>query len=160
MPDPHLLLEVPPCSRPATLKFQRADNPIWTENKAKLIERYIHFFVYVTKHGTYIDGFAGPQCEGRDDLWAAKLVLEDSPRRIRHFYLFEKSPRKVKQLRALRDAQRPKRKGEPDRDIRIYRGDCNAKILQMLKEHPIKATEATFALLDQRTFECNWATVV
>lgn len=36
-------------------------NPIWTENKAKLIERYLYYFVLVTHHGTYIDGFAGPQ---------------------------------------------------------------------------------------------------
>src|ERR1043166_474010 len=159
MPDPHLLLEVPPCSRPATLKFQRADNPIWTENKAKLIERYIHFFVYVTKHGTYIDAFAGPQREGRTDLWAAKLVLEDTPRRIRHFFLFEKNKRKVERLRKLRDLQRPRKKKEPHRDIQIYSGDCNAKIPEMLKQYPIKDREATFALLDQRTFECDWATV-
>ncbi|MCI0628905.1 MAG: hypothetical protein L0387_45880 [Acidobacteria bacterium] len=36
-------------------------NPLWTQNKAKLIERYLYYFVMVTKHGTYIDGFAGPQ---------------------------------------------------------------------------------------------------
>ena len=160
MPDSPDLFDVPSCSRPLTLKFPRADNPIWTENKAKLIERYIHFFVYVTKHGTYIDAFAGPQREGRDDLWAAKLVLEDTPRRIRHFFLFEQSKRKVHRLRKLRDAQRPRKKGEPARDVHIFAGDCNIKIPDMLKHYPIKDKEATFALLDQRTFECDWATVV
>jgi three-Cys-motif partner protein len=160
MPDSPVLLDVPSSVRPLTLKFSRADNPIWTENKAKLIERYIHFFVYVTKHGTYIDAFAGPQREGCDDLWAAKLVLDDTPRRIRHFFLFEKSNRKVRHLRQLRDTQRPRKKGEPQRDIHIYAGDCNVKILDMLKQYPIKDKEATFALLDQRTFECDWATVL
>ena len=28
---------------------------IWTENKAKLIERYLYYFVLVTKHGTYVE---------------------------------------------------------------------------------------------------------
>lgn len=159
MSDSPVLLDVPSCARPLTLKFSRADNPIWTENKAKLIERYIHFFVYVTRHGTYIDAFAGPQREGRDDLWAAKLVLEDSPRRIRHFFLFEENNRKVQRLRKLRDTQRAKRKREPHRDIHVYAGDCNVKIPLMLEQYPIREKEATFALLDQRTFECDWATV-
>jgi three-Cys-motif partner protein len=157
--DP-FLIDVPCCTRPQPLKFARSDNPIWTENKAKLIERYIHFFVYVTKHGTYIDGFSGPQREGRDDLWAAKLVLEDRPTRIRHFFLFEKSPRKVERLNALKQAQLVRKKGECKRDIHIFQGDCNVNILRMLKEYPVKDKEATFALLDQRTFECDWATVV
>jgi three-Cys-motif partner protein len=30
----------------------------------------------------------------------------------------------------------------------------------MLGEHPVKDREATFCLLDQRTFECDWASVV
>jgi three-Cys-motif partner protein len=154
-----VLFNIPACARAPLLKFPRAENPIWTENKAKLIERYIHFFVYVTRHGTYIDGFAGPQPQGRVDLWAAKLVLEDRPKRIRHFFLFEKNKRKVRRLRQLRDSQQPRRKGEPQRDIHIYSGDCNVKIPEMLKQYPIKEKEATFALLDQRTFECDWATV-
>src|SRR5262252_5416945 len=53
--------------------------PIWTENKAKLIERYLYYFVLVTKHGTYIDGFAGPQNPKNQGSWAAKLVLESKP---------------------------------------------------------------------------------
>ena len=42
-------------------KVGRPQHSIWTENKAKLIERYLYYFVLITKHGTYIDGFAGPQ---------------------------------------------------------------------------------------------------
>ena len=37
------------------------DRPVWTDNKAHFIMRYLRYFVFITKHGTYIDGFAGPQ---------------------------------------------------------------------------------------------------
>ena len=36
---------------------------IWTENKAQLIRRYLFLFGLVTRHGTYIDGFAGPNSQ-------------------------------------------------------------------------------------------------
>lgn len=52
-------------------------SPVWTDNKARLIMHYLHYFVLLTKHGTYIDidGFAGPQSECETDSWAAKLVF-------------------------------------------------------------------------------------
>src|SRR5207302_10049020 len=65
--------------------------PIWTENKAKLIAKYIFLFELITKHGTYIDGFAGPQQPDLPEMWGAKLVLEIESQWLRHFYLFEKS---------------------------------------------------------------------
>lgn len=153
-----LLLDVPTNAPRRALCFVQSDSPIWTENKAKLIERYIHYFVYVTKHGTYIDGFSGPQ--RGEKCWAAKLVLEDSPRRIRHFHLFEQDQEKVRKLEALRDGQRPHRKGDSKRKVHIYPGDCNVNILKVLEENPIRDKEATFCLLDQRTLECSWSTVV
>src|ERR1700730_4253148 len=63
----------PPAEKP--LKFAPAHRPIWTENKAKLIERYLFYFVLITKHGAYIDGFAAPQDSTNPDAWSAKLVL-------------------------------------------------------------------------------------
>jgi hypothetical protein len=68
----NLFANLPPPSDKPKL-FKPARRPIWTENKAKLIERYLYYFVLVTKHGAYIDGFAGPQYEGKEDAWAAKL---------------------------------------------------------------------------------------
>ena len=133
--------------------------PIWTENKAKLIERYLYYFVWVTKHGTYIDAFAGPQRIGEHEMWAAKLVLENRPRYLRHFHLFEKANESLAALRQLRDEQPPKAKGEGERTINVYSGDCNRKLTDLLKTRSIKDSEATFCLLDQRTFECNWSTV-
>jgi hypothetical protein len=69
----------PPAQR-SVVKLRPLRNPIWTENKVRLIERYLYYFVLITKHGTYIDGFAGPQYEDRPDAWAARLVLEIEPK--------------------------------------------------------------------------------
>ena len=60
---------------------------MWTAHKARFIERYLYYFVLVTKHGTYIDGFAGPQQPDDAEMWTAKRVLESEPRWLRHFYL-------------------------------------------------------------------------
>lgn len=110
----------------------------------------------VTKHGAYIDAFAGPQEPDNPDMWAARLVLTSEPRRIRQFYLCEKDSRKVKALNAL-VASAPRIK--PTRHIRVLPGDCNVEIPVLLNTRPIREKEATFCLLDQRTFECHWATI-
>jgi hypothetical protein len=67
------------------LEFKTFDRPVWTDNKAHFIMRYLRYFVFIMKHGTYLDGFAGPQRECDNDSWAAKLVLESEPRWMRHF---------------------------------------------------------------------------
>jgi three-Cys-motif partner protein len=46
-----------------------------------------------------------------------------------------------------------------NRDITIYNGDINQKIDQILSAGQITERQATFCLLDQRTFECEWKTV-
>ena len=67
-------------------RFRATDTPIWTRNKAQFIARYVKTFTYVTKHGTYLDLFAGPQHEESSEVsWAAKLVMENEPARIRNF---------------------------------------------------------------------------
>lgn len=145
-----LFPDLPPSSPPERVRTPK--HPLWTEHKARLIERYLFYFVMITRHGTYIDGFAGPQEPSKPDTWAARLVLESSPRWFRHFHLFEKKNTKVAMLQALRATQ-------PDRDINVYEGDCNVRIAEMLASSPIRDKEATFCLIDQRTFECSWATV-
>jgi three-Cys-motif partner protein len=133
-------------------KVGRPQYPIWTENKAKLIERYLYYFVLITKHGTYIDGFAGPQRPKAIDTWAAKLVLESEPRWLRHFYLFDVGQKQVNQLRTLKRSQ-------PGRDIHVRKGDFNVLVRDLLSSGDIKQNEATFCLLDHRTFECHWSTL-
>jgi three-Cys-motif partner protein len=130
--------------------------PIWTENKAKLIERYLFYFVMITKHGTYIDGFAGPQEPDKPQMWAAKLVLESNPRWFRNFYFFDAEESQVEALQKLK-ADQP---SQPKRTIEIVHGDFNAKVLNLLSGQKIKMSEACFCLLDQRTFQCRWETLV
>lgn len=146
-----LLFPLPPAQAPdRTTVKELALDPLWTGSKAKLIERYLFYFVQVTKHGTYIDGFAGPQ--DKPDNWAAKLVLESKPSWLRHFHLFEVREAKVRRLRELRNQH-------PDRDVVVYKGDFNRRVDEILRPEVVSENEAVFCLLDQHTFECEWATV-
>jgi three-Cys-motif partner protein len=125
---------------------------IWTQNKARLISRYIYYFQLVTKHGTYIDGFAGPQDPTKLDAWAAGLVLALEPLWLRHFYLCDKHRTKFEHLENLRATY-------PERDIQLFFGDFNAVVHDVLNREVIGEKEATFCLLDQHTFQCKWSTV-
>jgi three-Cys-motif partner protein len=134
--------------------------PVWTESKARLIQRYLQLFVRITKHGTYIDGFAGPQ-KPHIDEYAAKFVVETGPTtffrsgepaRLRHFHLFDIGSPQIEVLHGLRQ-------NHPGLDVNVYHGDFNRKVDKILRPETLKLTEATFCLLDQRTFECEWDTV-
>ena len=145
----------------AEKKFRPFDFPVWTQNKALFIARYLKAFTFVTKHGTYIDAFAGPQNhDTKDSSWAVKLVLENEPKRLRNFYLFDAKPEQINHLKALKENHL---KSNPDqlgkRKIRITEGDCNERLPKFLIANPIRNREATFCLLDQRSTECNWETV-
>jgi three-Cys-motif partner protein len=155
------LFQLPPANLKEAEKKFKERNPIWTGCKAKLIERYLFYFVQITYHGTYIDAFAGPQEPDKPEMWSAKLVLESVPRWLKNFFLFEIKPSQVQLIEQMRDSQPSpnKQKKEPKRNIHIYQGDFNQNISKMLDAHPIRNKEATFCLLDQRTFECDWASV-
>ena len=152
------MLQLPPRQEEG-MALPRLRHPIWTENKAKLIQRYLFLFELVTKHGTYIDGFAGPQQPGKPSMWAAKMVLEMRPAFLRHFHLCERAKYKVRLLELLKRGQPVEEKGRKlDRTIDIYPGDFNRNIYRILKPGKVEDS-AVFCLLDQRTFECHWATV-
>ena len=139
--------------------FSGIDRPLWTEHKARLINRYLYYFVLITRHGVYIDGFAGPQNPNQLDGWAAKLVLESEPRWMRDFFLCDKITKQVEALKKLRDAQpecQPETKG---RTISVAHADFNLEVGTILDTPKIGEKTATFCLLDQRTFECDWSTV-
>jgi len=157
MPDPvqgQLFAELPPPADKPML-FKRQLRPLWTENKAKLIERYLFYFVLVTKHGAYIDGFAAPQDRDNPDSWACKLVLESQPQYLREFWLCDISDDGCAALEQLvASVPRPR-----TRRIESRRGDFNLRVHEVLRESNITATTASFCLLDQRTFECEWNTV-
>lgn len=154
-------LEAPPINDgivEITFRTSKEDGyPVWTQNKSKLIERYVYYFLMVTKHGTYIDGFAGPQVEEFNDTsWSAKRVLEIEPQWLRRFVLCDKSPEQVGHLREL---ARARTAVGDKRRIDIHHGDFNTEIDKILTPNSIGDKEATFCLLDQRTFECKWDTV-
>jgi three-Cys-motif partner protein len=128
--------------------------PLWTENKAKLIQEYIKLFTFVTKHGTYIDGFAAPQRRNHSAKCSAKLVLENQPQWVRDFWLCDIDPGGIALLEAIKSEHEGK-----NRRIHVLPGDFNASIAAILASGTITDKTATFALLDQRTFECDWATV-
>jgi three-Cys-motif partner protein len=139
----------PPADRP--IRFRSPERPIWTENKAKLIERYLYYFVMITKHGAYIDGFAGPQYPEKQDAWAAKLVIESKPPFLRKFWLCEQNKEKLPALHELAAANK-----ERNRAIKVMPGDFNLNLTEILQSGAITGKMATFCLLDQHTFECEW----
>ena len=148
-------------TKEAQKKFRLIECPIWTKNKALFVARYMKTFTFVTKHGTYIDAFAGPQRENsKSKSWAVKLVLENEPAWLRNFYLFDIKKKQVKQLEKLKNDHFEK---YPDlantRKINIFLGDSNEALPKFLSENPVRDREATFCLLDQRTTECAWDTV-
>ena len=125
--------------------------PVWTSSKARLISRYIYFFEMITKHGTYIDGFAGPQSPETQDSWAAEMVLDLKPLWLRHFHLCDNRRAQVRALKTLKGRH-------PQLDVRVYEGDFNDSV-NLILQPGVLLKEATFCLLDQRTFECNWETL-
>jgi three-Cys-motif partner protein len=143
--------------------------PVWTEHKARLIARYLRYFVFITKHGTYIDGFAGPQGEDKADaanMWSARLVLANEPRWLRKFYLYDISDRQANALgqlvakeRELDERLRTQGEKQAKRFYHAQQADFNEAVDGLLLSGDIKQKEATFALLDQRSIECAWATV-
>jgi three-Cys-motif partner protein len=152
-----VLLELPEkTSEFPEIRFEQLEHPVWTENKARLIEQYLYLFVLLTKHGTYIDGFAGPQRPRNLEMWSAKLVLERKPQRLRNIFLFDESRKKIRLLCNLRKSQSTVQ----GRKIRIFWGDFNTRVRQLLRRNKISQNEAIFCLLDQWTFQCHWETLV
>lgn len=128
--------------------------PLWTENKALLIQEYIKLFTYVTKHGAYIDGFAAPQRRNHAAKCSAKLVLENKPPWVRDFWLCDIDLDGIALLEEMKAANQMK-----GRRVEVVPGDFNTTVETVLGSGRIKEKTATFALLDQRTFECEWSTV-
>lgn len=139
--------------------FKPIEKPIWTEAKSALVARYLYYFVMITKHGTYIDGFAGPQKESHLDAWSARRVLESRPRWLRSFILCDRDPAQVQRIRDMVDAQPPREPKEPKREVEVLPGDFNQLVGDIVERPSVRDTVATFCLLDQRTTECHWSTV-
>ena len=156
MPKQTHLFPDAPVQKPPHKMRREAAHKVWTENKAQLIASYLRFFVLITKHGAYIDGFAGPKEIDNPDSWAARLVVESEPKFLRQFFWCDNDPAKIKLLEQLRDEQ-PDTK--PRRHIGVHHGDFNAKIDDILAGGQITDNTAAFCLIDQFTCECEWNTL-
>jgi three-Cys-motif partner protein len=154
--DPMLFAdnELPTRERSAEKNFQSLRHPVWTEGKARLIQEYLRLFTFITRHGAYIDGFAAPQERKRLDMCSANLVLQNQPPWINKFWLCDTDPYGIEILEGVAETFRNRK-----RRIEVIPGDFNISVEQVLSSGQIKAKTATFALLDQRTFECAWESV-
>jgi len=135
--------------------YRPLQRPIWSENKAQLISRYLYYFVLITKHGAYIDGFAGRQRDSLGDNWSAKLVIESKPPLLRDFWLCDIDSKKTLALQNMVDKQSVIK----NRKVSVMTGDFNYLVDNILDAGRIRPSTAAFCLLDQRTFECSWETV-
>ena len=127
--------------------------PLWTIDKSRLIDEYIHHFLLVTKHGVYLDLFAGPQHATDAENWSVRRVLErrtEGNPSIRHYAVCDIKRKQADRLRNL---------GRNHPSFRVYEGDANERVHEMLEGAPITAKTACFCLIDQRTFQCHWTTV-
>lgn len=128
----------PPAEKP--LLFKKQHRPLWTQNKAKLIERYLFYFVMITKHGTYIDGFAAPQDRKNPESWACKLVLESKPQYLREFWLCDIDEKGYADLDKLaRSIRRPK-----SHKVNTIQGDFNLKVHDVLANCKIGEKQLRF----------------
>lgn len=134
---------------PREIKTKEQKRPVWSENKAVLIARYLNLFVFITHHGTYIDAFAGPQTDHSNGAWTAQKVLDNEPKWLRKFYLFDESSTQIGHLHRLASENE-------GRLVQVHQGDSNFVLPSILPVGSIGEREATFCLLDQRTFECEW----
>lgn len=127
--------------------------PLWTIDKSRLIDEYLHHFLMVTKHGVYLDLFAGPQHTTDTENWSVRRVLqrrtEGNPS-IRHYAVCDIKRQQANRLRRL---------GKDHPSFCVYEGDANERVHEMLRDAPITSKTACFCLIDQRTFECHWTTV-
>ena len=156
-----LLFDLPPRVGRKRLKLPEGIRPVWSENKAALVAKYLYYFALVAKHGTYVDGFAGPQrANGTDRLWTARLVLESEPKWFTTFMLCDLSSAQVHHLRELAGSPSVQSTAPgPQRRIEIFQGDFNREVGAILSRSKIGEKRAAFCLLDQRTFECEWTTL-
>jgi len=155
--DHDLFGEVPPQSRPKKRKPVVQGVPaLWTAQKSTLICEYLHLFLLLAKSGVYIDLFAGPQREKDKEYWTIKKVMERRTKgpTFKYFAACDLDPKQVARLQMLKEQQ----KNQPF-DFEIYEGDANTRIEKMLQVAPIGAKIPCFCLIDQRTLECDWATV-
>lgn len=132
----------------------------WTRAKLEILEDYLNRFTTASKsvsERVYLDAFAGEgigvdRLTSEEFAGSVRIALQTSDPPFTKIRLFEQ-PAKAARL------QRVLQTDYPDRDIRVYPGDCNVEIPRALAELSDVAWAPTFAFLDPDGMELAWETV-
>lgn len=131
----------------------------WTEHKLDVLSRYLEAFTTASKRASgtvYLDLFAGqPKNASRQtgmviDGSAARALSVLPP--FDKVLLFELPDRAAALDEHLRQRF-------PDREFKIYPGDCNETIRPALADLHNHRRAATFAFIDQQSTEVRWETL-
>lgn len=131
----------------------------WSEHKLDILSDYLRAFTTASKRaGTtvYLDLFAGStenvSRERGHDIQGSPLraLAAEPPFSVLRFF---ELPNKARQLEAELTRQ------HPDRNIRVYPGDCNDTIGSALAELRPLNWAPTFAFIDQQSTEIRWTTL-
>ncbi|MYG99355.1 MAG: three-Cys-motif partner protein TcmP [Acidimicrobiaceae bacterium] len=134
----------------------------WTRGKLDVLRDYLDAFTTTTKYKApseriYLDLFAG-ETDNRDRITneeiqsSAQIALSTSNppfTRLRFFEVKDKARELESSLLAA----------NPGRDIKVYGGDCNEKIVRALAELRAFAWAPTFAFIDPNGLEAKWCTL-
>ncbi|WP_447924745.1 three-Cys-motif partner protein TcmP [Georgenia muralis] len=131
----------------------------WSRNKLEILQGYLPAFNRASKSAEeriYIDLMAGePENYDRDTGetfdGSARLALASDPGFTR--FVFGEAPQKASRLQADLEHRYP---GAP---FRVYPGDCNITIDQMLADLREIRWAPTFVFLDQQAAELRWETM-
>lgn len=131
----------------------------WTLEKLKVLELYLKQYRRVAGNGTYIDGFAGQgsvAVTGRitDAKGSVRIALEAGA--FKELWLFEIQPALMADLKTNLNYHYPPKKL---RRVRLFEGDFNARIADLLDREVIPRAKPCFAFLDPNSTQLDWATV-
>jgi len=133
----------------------------WTQLKLAMLRDYLSRFALASKaqpERIYLDAFAG-EGSGRDRLTgeefrgSARIALDiDDGSGFTQFRCFELGAKAAELEAALRVDY-------PDRDIKVFSGDCNITIPRALAELKELNWAPTFAFVDPDGMEVAWETL-
>ncbi|HLI32096.1 MAG TPA: three-Cys-motif partner protein TcmP [Solirubrobacteraceae bacterium] len=134
----------------------------WTEVKLAILQGYLPAFLRASKGKVnkfvYLDAFAGEghgisRVTGQSFPGSARIALDVDVAggftKLRYFEKEEKAQELEQRLRS----------DYPDRDIKVYGGDCNETIATALSELRSVRWAPTFAFLDPDGMELAWETL-
>jgi hypothetical protein len=96
--------ELPQGAPEKVRRYKSIEHPIWADHEARFIQQYLRYFIQITKHGVYIDGFSGPQYTDRLEARTDSQVLASEPKWLRRFYLCELRQQSVQILKYSKSA--------------------------------------------------------